>query len=266
MIPFWHYQTYSIGGLTLQTWGTFVALGILVALLIASRKAKRAGIEAKHIWDISFWVVLAAFIGARLGHVFFYEWGYFREHLADIPKIWQGGFSSYGGFVGAALAGIVFLNKLPVTGYRLPVTKLQIADILIAGFPLGWTIGRIGCFLIHDHPGTLTHFVLGVRYPDGIRHDLGLYDGLNTLGLAILLLIIGKRLDERPGATVAVVSLWYGTVRFFLDFLRAYDTRYLGLTPAQYGSVVLVSVGAVLLCKIFSPSRREGEYEGVGHV
>lgn len=248
MIPYWYYPTYSIGPLTLQTWGTFVALGILVAVLVASRKVKRAGFDPKQVWDLAFWVILAAFIGARFGHVFLYDWAYYRDHLADIPKFWLGGFSSFGGFLGAALVGFFFIKKLP----NYLITKLQITDLLISTFPIGWTIGRIGCFLIHDHPGTLTHFILGVKYPDGVRHDLGLYDGLNTLGLTIALIVFGRRLEKRPGATTGFVALWYGTVRFFLDFLRAYDTRYLGLTPAQYGSFVLAGIGAVFLIKSFT--------------
>ena len=257
MLPYWHHPTYSLGGLTLQTWGTFVALGILVATLMTYSQMKRHGFPAQHIWGLACGIVFAAFVGARLEHVFLYDWGYFRHHLADIPKVWQGGFSSYGGFVGGAIAGILYLRRHRYNFYRY-------ADVLIAGFPLGWAIGRIGCFLIHDHPGTRTSFVLGVRYPDGVRHDLGLYESLNAFGLAILLLMLGKRLARKPGATLTVVLLWYGPVRFFLDFLRAYngpivDMRYFGLTPAQYGSIVLIGIGLFIVAKQFGADslRRE---------
>ncbi len=236
MIPYWHFPTYSLGPLTLQTWGTFVSLGVLVALLITRRKARRLGLNQQSILDTAFWIILLALVGARLGHVFFYEWYYFRDHLGEIWKIWQGGYSSLGGFLGASLA---FLWRTRLVESRRE--WLMTADTLISGFPLGWTIGRIGCFLIHDHPGTLTSFVLGVQYPDGTRHDLGLEDGLNTLGLAILLFFLSPRLEKKPGLTLVLISIWYSGARFFLDFLRAYDARYLGLTPAQFGSIILIS-------------------------
>lgn len=239
MIPYWNIPTYSIGPVTLQTWGTFVALGVAVAAYVAFRRAKTLGLESQRVWDLAFWVVIVSFIGARLGHVFFYEPTYFAAHPGEILKIWHGGFSSYGGFIGGIAVGLYLLKK-----HKLNVT--QWSDTLLFGLPVGWAIGRIGCFLIHDHPGTLTHFWLGVRYPDGVRHDLGLYELLNALGLAVLLFFLRHKLKTRPGLAVAVVALWYGTVRFFLDFLRAYDARYFGLTPAQYGSIILVGLGFYL--------------------
>lgn len=240
MIPFWNFPTYFIGPVTLQSWGTFVALGVAAAAYVAYRRAKTLGLEAQRVWDIAFWIVIASFIGARLGHVLFYELAYYAAHPGEILKIWYGGFSSYGGFIGGIAAGLYFLKK-----HKLNV--VQWSDTLLFGLPVGWAIGRIGCFLIHDHPGTLTHFALGVRYPDGVRHDLGLYEILNAFGLAILLFFLRNKLKTRPGCTIAVVALWYGTIRFFLDFLRAYDTRYLGFTPAQYGSVMLVGLALYLL-------------------
>jgi len=248
MLPYFYYPTCTVGFLTFQTWGFFVTLGILVAIFIATKSAKKKNIETKHVWDAVFWVIIAAFIGARFGHVFFYNWVYFSQNLWDIPKIWLGGFSSYGGFAGAAIAAILYIKK-----YKLNFSIFS--DILVVGLPLGWAIGRIGCFLIHDHPGKISNFILGVNYPDGIRHDLGLYDSLNALILAIVIFIFHKTFEKKPGLILAVVSLWYGSVRFFLDFLRATDgnfsdPRYFGLTPGQYGSILLFGLGIVLLFRV----------------
>ncbi|MDP3985241.1 MAG: prolipoprotein diacylglyceryl transferase [bacterium] len=243
MIPYWHFAQIPLGPITIQMWGFFVALGILVALLVASRAVRKIGVQSSVVWDIGFWVVLAGFVGARLGHVFFYDWEFFQTHPSEILRVWHGGFSSFGGFAGAALAGILLLR-------RIPVHRWQFADAMILGVPLGWAIGRIGCFLIHDHPGTLTHFLLGVKYPDGVRHDLGLYDLINAALLAVALFLFRKPLQRYPGAALAMVAIWYGTVRFFLDFLRAYDTRYFGFTPAQYGSLIMAIMGIWMVIKI----------------
>ncbi|MBI4280983.1 prolipoprotein diacylglyceryl transferase [Candidatus Uhrbacteria bacterium] len=250
MLPYWHYPTYSIGGLTLQTWGTFVALGILLAVGLAYRRAKTKGLAAADLVDLGFWMVIAAFLGARLGHVFLYDWGYYREHLNEIGRFWEGGLSSYGGFVGGALVGAAFLLAKHRQNFW------QYADAALIGLPLGFAVGRIGCFLTHLHPGIKTDFFLGVQYPDGIRHDLGLYDGLNTLGLAIFLFIFRKKFEKRPGAVTISVMLWYGGLRFFLDFLRAFDARYLGLTPAQYGSIAMVIGGVWLAIQLRTLSKR----------
>lgn len=251
MIPYWNFPIYSIGPLTLQTWGTFVALGIIVATYVSFRRAKILGLEAQRVWDLAFWIVVASFIGARLGHVLFYEPAYFAAYPGEILKIWHGGFSSFGGFLGGTLTGWLCIRRrlLRTTNYVLRTHSWLWSDTILFGLPIGWAIGRIGCFLIHDHPGTLTDFWLGVRYPDGVRHDLGLYEMFNALGLAILLFLLRNKLKVHPGLTVIIVALWYGTVRFFLDFLRAYDARYLNLTPAQYGSILLVGLGVYFLIK-----------------
>ncbi|MBI4133694.1 prolipoprotein diacylglyceryl transferase, partial [Candidatus Uhrbacteria bacterium] len=129
MLPYWHYPTYAIFGVTFQSWGTLVALGILVAVFIARDRARRAGVQVAHVWDAAFWIIVAAFVGARLGHVFFYEWEYFLENLGDIFKIWHGGFSSYGGFAGAIIAFFV-IARSRATKQSLSFPRTREASVL----------------------------------------------------------------------------------------------------------------------------------------
>jgi phosphatidylglycerol:prolipoprotein diacylglycerol transferase len=170
---------------------------------------------------------------------------YFSAPL-DILKIWRGGMSIYGGFIGAVIAGLVYLKKNKLDFW-------QYADASIFGLPLGLFIGRLGCFFIHDHPGIKTNFFLGVAYPDGARHDLGLYDSLAGLIIFLIFLIL-RRKEWRLGFYVAFFAAAYGTIRFFLDFLRAADIvgtdpRYFGLTLAQYLSMALFAAGIYLFYK-----------------
>jgi phosphatidylglycerol:prolipoprotein diacylglycerol transferase len=244
MIPYFQFTTYHLGPIPIQVWGTFVALGVLAGTALAAWFAKKRGQNPTVIWDMAFWVIVGAFFSARIFHVLFYRLEYFLEHPAKIIAIWEGGESVIGGLIGAAIVGIWYLHKkkLDVWAY---------ADTTIFSLPLGYGIGRIGCFLIHDHPGTLTDFVLGIRYPDGlVRHDLGLYASINGFILAIIFWILYRR-KAPVGAYTITFLLWYGITRFFLDFLRAtdgpiVDARYFGLTPAQYGAIIMVGFGAYL--------------------
>lgn len=233
MIPYFYLPTISLGPVTVNTWGLMVALGFLLATILAKREAKRRGLDPKPLLDGAFWIIIASMIGARLVHVFLYDWPYYREHLGEIVKIWHGGLSSYGGFAGGAMVGYVALKK-----YRAQLWSY--ADCIAWGAAPGWTVGRIGCFLIHDHPGTLTHFFLAVKQPDGAaRHDLGLYDGLLSLFIFFVLMVV-RRKKPRHGTLVLTLMGVYASVRFFLDFLRVTDVRYLGFTPAQYASVLML--------------------------
>lgn len=228
MIPFFGADTISILGLFhIRIWGTLIALAFAIATYIAFLRAKRQGLNGEHVVSLAGWIFLAAMVGSRLFHVIVYEPGYYLAHPFEAIDPRQPGYAISGGFLGAFAAFALYVRK-----YKLD--WMAYADTLAWGLPWGCGIGRIGCFLIHDHPGTLTSFVLGVRYPDGQgRHDLGLYLSLIGFATGILFLVLGKK--KRPaGFWVAMFFLIDGISRFFLDFLRVIDARYLGLTPAQW--------------------------------
>lgn len=241
MIPYFQIQSFNIGPIPIQIWGLMVALGFFVGLLASIYLAKQRGQKPDILWDLVTWVILGAAVFSRLFHVFLYEPAYYLQDPIRILSIWQGGYSIMGGFVGAVLVGYLFLRKKKVDVWAY-------ADTAVFGLPLGLFIGRIGCFLIHDHPGTATDFILGVQYPDGIvRHDHGLYLSINGLLMFLLFLYLAKR-KVKTGTYIITFLIWYGIIRFLFDFLRAtdgaiVDSRYLHLTPAQYFSLVMVGVG-----------------------
>lgn len=219
-----------------------VSLGIIAAVLLMSHLTKRQGLNKNVILDLAIWAIVGGFVGARLFHIFFYYPAFYLQYPSEIVKVWHGGLSSLGGFVGAALAVFIFARKRKLTLENF----LPYADITSVCLWLGWGIGRIGCFLIHDHPGTLSHFMLAAKYPGGARHDLGLYDSIVGFVLFIIFFLLFKRLTKmRDGLVMAYSWMSYAVARFFLDFLRATDlpgsdVRYAHLTPAQWGMVGLV--------------------------
>ncbi len=245
MIPYFQITTLHLGSIPIHIWGLMVALGILAGTWAAAKMAKRRGQDPKLIWDLSFWVIIGAFLFAKLFMIFYNPSSFFSPFSFSYL---QSGFSIMGGFFGAALFGILFLRKRNVDVYAY-------CDTAIFGLPLGLFIGRIGCFLIHDHPGTLTDFALGVKYPDGIRHDHGLYLSLNGLILFLVFLWLARK-RAKTGTYLIVFLIWYGVVRFLLDFFRAtdgpiVDARYGNLTPAQYVAIVMVILSVILSHRFF---------------
>lgn len=247
MIPYIELHTFDIGPLTIQVWGTLVALGFVLGTLASGWYAKTRQLEVKIFWDTLAWVIIGALVLSRFFHVLFYDFQFFVENPMKIFAVWEGGFSVIGGFIGAVIIGAWYLS------YR-KVKFWPYFDAGIFGLPLGLFIGRMGCALIHDHPGKETNFFLGVEYPDGIiRHDHGLYLSINGLILFLVFLLL-KKFKVREGTYTAVFLLWYGAVRFILDFYRATegtitDARYLGLTPAQYAGIVMFGLGLFVFFK-----------------
>ncbi len=236
MLPYFSVSTVHIFGIPFQVWGTIVALGYALGTYIAWRKAKQKGLDANVVLDLAFWIFIAAFVGSRVFHVLFYNPSYYLAHPLAALNPRAPGYAIFGGFIGAALV-------FAWTMWKKKLKFFEYADVLIWGLPWGCGVGRIGCFLIHDHPGTLTQFMLGVRYPDGqVRHDLGLY--LSLIGFAIgLLFLFLNRKPRRPGFWLGIYLLIEGVVRICLDFLRVQDVRYFGFTPTQYLAIPFIILG-----------------------
>lgn len=250
MIPFFQVTTINIGPIPIQAWGTLVALGFVAGILVDLRRAKAAGFKKEQIIDLAFWIALSSMIFARV----IYALGHLPDFFADNPwrmfYFWEGGMTVFGGFIGAVIAYAIYVKKK-----KLPFWKF--GDVVIFGLPLGLAIGRIGCFLIHDHIGKPTSFLLGMKYIDGlIRHENALYLVINGALLFLAYLLIDKYYQRKfAGLFVAFFMLWYGFVRFWLDFFRATglpgaDPRYFGLTGAQYASILLFFGGVYLFRKL----------------
>lgn len=246
MIPWFQFTHFSLGPITIQVWGLFVAMGIGLSLWLLQKQTKHHP-KQKEILDIAFWIIMWGFIGARLGHVLFYEPMHFLQNPLDIFKIWQGGMSSFGSFIGAACAAWYLINK-----NKLKVKEL--ADTFLYSSVAGWMLGRVGCFMIHDHLGAASDCPLAMMTPLGKRLDMAFLEILGLIPLA-LWLYHGRQKVRVAGERSLVIVAYYCALRLVLDFWRAQDivgadTRVLGLTPAQYFSSIGLVLAVFCLYKI----------------
>jgi len=235
--------------LSIQPFGVLVATGVLLGAWVAGRFAERNGLDTVATGDIVTYAVVTGFILGYFLNGLFYE----RDTLVEIlhnPSMlfstWLG-LSSYGGFFGGILGCFIWR-------YRKKMPLLPYANAVCFGLPFGWLFGRMGCFVVHDHPGKVTDFALAVadyRFgapPYQPRHDLGLYEMLYAAVIVVLFVWLERRSRRPVGFYCALLPLAYAPVRFLLDFLRAApleggDVRYAGLTPAQWSSVLMVGIG-----------------------
>jgi len=228
-------------------------MGAVTTVVWGMLRAKRLGHDPEIITDLASVILLGGFIGARCVHVFLYRWVDFKDDLGQIFELWNGGLSSFGGILGGVSAGLVLLHRR-----KLDIWKY--VDVAIFVSIPGWFIGRLGCFAIHDHPGHVSDFLLAAEMkiqPIGMgvviqaRHDLGLYDALLALVICIVFLWLDRK-ERFDGFYAGWACILYSVPRFFFDFLRATDlsssdTRYMGLTPAQYGAIILLALGGWII-------------------
>src|SRR3989338_1281029 len=110
MIPWFQFTVIHFGFLTIHVWGLLVALGIFCATWVASRKAKRDGLNPNIVCDFAFWVILGAFLGARL-FMIVYEPSVYLANPVELLKVWQGGYSEMGGFLGAVIVLLMYFRS-----------------------------------------------------------------------------------------------------------------------------------------------------------
>lgn len=236
MIPYIEIPSLHIWGpFEIEPFGFLVVTGCIVGFLVARWHVGTLGLDQGEVRSlVLIWVLVPAFVLSHLISMVLY----FPEALVRQPLslIYIGrSMSSFGGFFGGALGAVIYLRrkKLPAWEY---------CDSLVLGLVVGWLFGRLGCTIVHDHPGLPSDFLLAVQFPIGPRHDLGLYEWLFTIFLNFLVFFIRRR-RLPPGSIIGIISVLYAPIRFMLDFLRVGDKLYLGLTPGQYFSVLLMVVG-----------------------
>lgn len=232
MVPYFHHPVLlDFGTVKVYTFGTLVGIAIIAGLYLLTHRAKATGLNertAEHLHYVS------VGFGLFLGHIFntfMYEPGRLEtEGWIVLLKPWDG-MSSLGGIMGGLLAASIYLR------YK-KANPAKYLDAFFYAFTFAWVIARLGCTLVHDHPGSPTDFFLGVQYPGGTRHDLGFYEFLTFVPLAAYMWFTRFR-PRFAGWYVLTWGLVMGPLRFFGDFLREGDLRWFvsddfrGITPAQ---------------------------------
>jgi phosphatidylglycerol:prolipoprotein diacylglycerol transferase len=243
MLPYFRQPELSIGSFKIHAFGALVALAVLVGSEIVRRRALRARLEPLAAASMVSWIVLVGFAGAHLVDRLIY---FPRATMADpmsLLRFWEG-ISSFGGFLFGGFGAWLFFRSQP-EGFP----HWKYVDAAAYAFPFSWLFGRTGCFLAYDHPGLPTDFFLGQRYSDGVvRHNLGLYEDLYTVPIALAFLVLGRQ-PRFPGFFLGLFIVLYGPFRFLADFLRKVDVRYFGLTPGQYGTIGLLALGLIVLAR-----------------
>ncbi|TSC59022.1 MAG: phosphatidylglycerol:prolipoprotein diacylglycerol transferase [Candidatus Peregrinibacteria bacterium Greene0416_19] len=243
-------------GFEIHWYGLMYLFAFVLAIVILPNIQRTRNLHlTRDEWlSIVSWGALGVILGGRLGFVFFYEPGFFSDHPLEIVKVWNGGMSSHGGFL-----GVFLVLAIHCMGRKIPMRSL--ADVMTVPAAIGLGLGRFGNFINQELYGTPTTLPWGIAIPgmDGSYHPLQIYDMLLSFGIAAACY---WHLTHRPhafGRTFALFLILYGAMRFFLEYLRIQlypliDTGVLILTRGQLLTLPLLLIG-VLLWKWMKPER-----------
>ena len=254
---------FKIGGFTDYWYGIIVAGGFLAGLWTASRRCVLDKLDGKVISDLGVWIILAGMIGARAMHVVTYwEEQYTDQPLSHLLDFRGGGLVFHGGFIGAALAVILYVR---LHG-KQPLWK--IADAFAPSIPLGHALGRLGCLMtgccfgsacdlpwaIHFPAHSPAFTALGQAPTDAAHslyvHPTQIYSALLNVALygGLAWLYRHKRFD---GQVFGLYLVGYSINRFIVEFFRGdYQVEQLWfdwIKPGQQLSLFLLPIGIALI-------------------
>ncbi|MEP2781727.1 MAG: prolipoprotein diacylglyceryl transferase [Pseudoruegeria sp.] len=251
----------ELGGFTLalRWYALAYIVGLIAGWQLITAAVKRPGLWAgntapmkpEQVEELLTWVILGVVLGGRFGFTMFYEPAYYLANPIDILKIWQGGMSFHGGFLGVVVAAILFSKR-----QSIPLSALS--DSLAIAAPLGLLLGRLANFINAELWGRPSDVPWAVIFPgaaaqdcpgiDGLcaRHPSQLYEaGLEglLLGLLLLALAFGGGWLKRPWALTGVFLMGYGASRIFVELFRQADAQFITATNPMGYVVQLGSFG-----------------------
>lgn len=220
----------DFGFIKIYSYGIFLALAFLMAAFVAFKETKRKGYDG----DIAYDIVLMAIIGGILGARIFYVIGhfeYFLESPLDIFKIYEGGLIFYGGFLGGAIAILLYLRlkNLPIGDF---------ADVVAPSLAIGSAVGRLGCFFngcCYGKPATIPW---AIHFFDANRHPTQIYEFLMNLSIFGILWFARKKIT-RSGFLFLTYLMLYSIARFCVEFLRVTIPVAFRLSGSQIISIII---------------------------
>ena len=256
-------KNISIFGFSIAYYGIVIVTGMMIAIWIAQREAKRTGQNPEQYLDLAMIGIAAGILGARIYYVVF-AWDYYKDDLLSIFNIRQGGLAIYGGIIGACIAVVIYSRKKKQNFSLL-------MDTASMSIVFGQIMGRWGNFFNREAFGDYTNNLFAMQLPvsavraneitqkmwdhvvtvNGVEyiqvHPTFLYESLWNVGVLLFLFWFRKR-KKFNGEVFLMYLIGYGLGRIWIEGLRT-DQLLLpvvGLPVSQLLSGCLV-VGCTIL-------------------
>jgi len=256
-----HPDLFSLGPVTIHTYGLFLATGFFAGLLVATRLGRYQGIDPQKIMDMGFIMIIAGLIGSRLMYCII-NISYFIENPIDIIKIWEGGLVFSGGLVGIAPAMAWYTRR-----HHLPLWRM--GDIWAPAAAIGQGIGRIGCLMAGCCYGRPTGTKWGVVFtnPESLAplniplHPTQIYSSISGFIIFIILFRLYKN-RKFDGQVFLWFLILHSTARLAIERFRGDDRgMFFGtdMTTTQFVAL-LILIGSVITLFIRKSGTKKADH------
>lgn len=243
-------EIFSIGPITLRWYGLLFALSFFIGYIIMQRIFKKENQPITLLDELATYMIISTVIGARLGHVLFYEPLSYLQHPLDILKIWQGGLASHGAAVGILIALYIFARRKNKP-YFWALDRVVIV-VALAGFFI--RTGNLMNSEIYGKPTDLPWAFIFTRINDIPRHPTQIYEGMSYLATFFFLLnyYYKKNGSPRPGDIFGMFLIAIFGMRIIIEFLKEPQVGFenqLTFNMGQMLSLPFVIAGIYLLLR-----------------
>ena len=251
-------EFFSLGPVSVRWYGLMFALGFLIGSQIMDKMFKFEKSNEAWLEKLFIYTIVATIVGARLGHVFFYEWSYYSKHLLEIVLPFSGGkfigyqgLASHGGALGIAIAIYFYSKKVTKRSMLWTIDRLIIPTALVAA------LIRTGNLMNSEIYGVATNlpwgFIFERNHETVAKHPTQIYEALSYLLVfvtSIWLFFKSKDLKDREGFFVGYGFVGIFLTRFFIEFIKENQEAFeagMTLNMGQLLSIPFVLIGIFLI-------------------
>lgn len=237
----------ELGPLEVRYYGVLFSLGLLGAYYLARRMCLTKKLSIIHLDNLAVYLIVGLIVGARFGHIVFYELDYYMANPGQIIAVWNGGLASHGAAIGTIIAYLLFL-------WRYKIKPFAYADIIAIAATIPISLIRLGNFFNSEIVGRPTDAPWAVKFlrVDEIpRHPSQIYEFL--MGFLILTILyplwLHKNKNAKPGFFIGLFFVLYFSLRFLVEFFKEYPLHenFFNLTSGQILSLPFILLGAAIL-------------------
>lgn len=242
---------FNIGNFELRWYSVLIAIAVIIGYVLIVSESRRFKIKKEFMFNMMFWTLIFAIIGARLYYVAF-NLEYYRTNILEIFQIWKGGLAIHGALLFGAITIIIYCKK-----YKVRVGK--ILDIIVPALLLGQAIGRWGNFFNSEAYGSIVsyqqlvnmkiipQFIIDNMFINGSYHlPMFYFESLWCLLGFFLSLFLRRRKYIKDGQLVAFYMMWYGVARFVIETFRTDALLFNGIRVARVVSVLMFIIGLII--------------------
>lgn len=235
----------QLGQFEIRWYGLLFALGFVFGIIIITRMFKSEGVKKELVDSLFLFVVIGTVIGARLGHVFFYDWPYYKTHLGEIIKIWHGGLASHGGAIGIVITLYFWSKKYSKRSILWIFDRVAVPTALAGTFiRLGNLMNSEIIGMPSDVPWAFT-FVSEDMLP---RHPSQLYEAIVYFCIFVLLMYLywKTNMGNKPGRLFGVFMTLVFGLRILIELTKENQVAFedtMTMNMGQWLSIPWVIIG-----------------------